>query len=174
MPKQCGAKTRSGQPCKGKAMTNGRCRMHGGKSTGAPGNTNAVKAGSLYSQYLTPDEQADYQALQLGDVDHELRLTRIRLARALKNEQEKGDTPEIDTVIQRKGGGRSAVAGEVHRKRRDYAQLIDRLTARIESLEKTRAELLKQGAGADDDPPEPRTFTYSVIDGRKPADADAD
>lgn len=27
----CGAKTRSGRPCKSKAMPNGRCRMHGGK-----------------------------------------------------------------------------------------------------------------------------------------------
>lgn len=31
---RCGAKTRSGTPCKSPAMTNGRCRMHGGKSTG--------------------------------------------------------------------------------------------------------------------------------------------
>ena len=31
---RCGAKTRKGTPCKGPAMTNGRCRMHGGKSTG--------------------------------------------------------------------------------------------------------------------------------------------
>jgi hypothetical protein len=31
---RCGAKTRQGTPCKGPAMKNGRCRMHGGKSTG--------------------------------------------------------------------------------------------------------------------------------------------
>lgn len=31
---RCGAQTRAGQPCKGPAMTNGRCRMHGGASTG--------------------------------------------------------------------------------------------------------------------------------------------
>ena len=31
---RCGAKTRSGAPCKAPAMANGRCRMHGGKSTG--------------------------------------------------------------------------------------------------------------------------------------------
>ncbi len=31
--KQCGAKTRSGEPCKNTAvMANGRCRLHGGKS----------------------------------------------------------------------------------------------------------------------------------------------
>ncbi|MHC4558608.1 MAG: HGGxSTG domain-containing protein [Planctomycetota bacterium] len=31
---RCGAKTRKGTPCRAPAMTNGRCRMHGGKSTG--------------------------------------------------------------------------------------------------------------------------------------------
>jgi hypothetical protein len=31
---RCGAKTRLGCPCKGPAMANGRCRMHGGASTG--------------------------------------------------------------------------------------------------------------------------------------------
>ncbi len=31
---RCGAKTRKGTPCMAPAMANGRCRMHGGKSTG--------------------------------------------------------------------------------------------------------------------------------------------
>lgn len=30
----CGAKTRAGTPCKGQPIPNGRCRMHGGASTG--------------------------------------------------------------------------------------------------------------------------------------------
>jgi hypothetical protein len=34
MRKLCGAKTRKGGSCKGLAMANGRCRMHGGPSTG--------------------------------------------------------------------------------------------------------------------------------------------
>jgi len=34
---RCGAKTRSGAPCRSAAMPNGRCRMHGGGSPGAPG-----------------------------------------------------------------------------------------------------------------------------------------
>lgn len=32
--KRCGAKTRRGTPCQSPAMRNGRCRMHGGASTG--------------------------------------------------------------------------------------------------------------------------------------------
>jgi hypothetical protein len=33
---RCGAKTRAGPPCRQPAMKNGRCRLHGGKSPGAP------------------------------------------------------------------------------------------------------------------------------------------
>jgi hypothetical protein len=46
---RCLARTRSGKPCQSPAMVNGRCRMHGGLSPGAPkGNRNAWKHG-LYS-----------------------------------------------------------------------------------------------------------------------------
>ena len=31
---RCGARTRTGMACKGPAMPNGKCRMHGGASTG--------------------------------------------------------------------------------------------------------------------------------------------
>ena len=34
MALRCGARTRAGCPCAGPAMPNGRCRLHGGKSTG--------------------------------------------------------------------------------------------------------------------------------------------
>lgn len=37
---RCGATTRKGTPCKAPAMKNGRCRMHGGASTGAPQGCN--------------------------------------------------------------------------------------------------------------------------------------
>jgi hypothetical protein len=43
---RCKARTRSGAPCLQAAMANGRCRMHGGPSPGAPrGNSNAVTHG---------------------------------------------------------------------------------------------------------------------------------
>lgn len=32
---RCGTRTRAGPPCQSPAMANGRCRMHGGASTGA-------------------------------------------------------------------------------------------------------------------------------------------
>jgi hypothetical protein len=43
---RCGAKTRKGKSCQAPAMKNGRCRMHGGQSTGPPkGTQNALKHG---------------------------------------------------------------------------------------------------------------------------------
>jgi hypothetical protein len=43
---RCGARTRSGNPCQSPAMPNGRCRLHGGPSPGAPaGNRNAFRHG---------------------------------------------------------------------------------------------------------------------------------
>ena len=48
MPPACGARTRSGSPCRALAMRNGRCRMHGGASTGPK-----TSAGLLRSQTST-------------------------------------------------------------------------------------------------------------------------
>lgn len=43
---RCLARTRRGTACQSPAMPNGRCRIHGGKSPGAPkGNRNALKTG---------------------------------------------------------------------------------------------------------------------------------
>jgi hypothetical protein len=44
--RRCGARTRRAGRCQSPAMPNGRCRMHGGPSPGAPkGNRNAFKHG---------------------------------------------------------------------------------------------------------------------------------
>jgi hypothetical protein len=46
LSRRCGAQTRSGSQCQSPGMANGRCRMHGGPSPGAPkGNRNALKHG---------------------------------------------------------------------------------------------------------------------------------
>jgi hypothetical protein len=50
---KCRARTRSGQPCQAPAMPNGRCRMHGGTSPGAPkGNKNAFKHGRYTAEAI--------------------------------------------------------------------------------------------------------------------------
>ena len=54
LSRRCGARTRSGSPCRSPAMPNGRCRMHGGRSPGAPrGNKNALKHGGYTAEAVT-------------------------------------------------------------------------------------------------------------------------
>lgn len=151
---QCGAKTRSGEPCKRHAVPGAkRCKLHGGHNKPAKkGNKYAAKPGGLYSAYLTPEEKRIAAALTLGSVDEEIRLTRIRLMRALRLEDERADTAELESEVEREGAEKVSAKYERHLKVRDYAGLIDRLTARIAMLEKTRAELNKDiPPGGDDD-----------------------
>lgn len=50
---RCSAQTRTGPPCQSPAMKNGRCRMHGGKSKGAPrGNSHAFKHGRYSAERI--------------------------------------------------------------------------------------------------------------------------
>lgn len=59
---RCGAKTRSSMPCKSPAVRgNKRCRMHGGKGSGAPiGNRNTYKHG-----FTTQESIADRKLVRL-------------------------------------------------------------------------------------------------------------
>ena len=46
-------------PCRSPAMTNGRCRMHGGASPGTPaGNTNAFKHGLFIAAAIAERREA--------------------------------------------------------------------------------------------------------------------
>lgn len=168
----CGAKTRSGSPCKSKAMTNGRCRMHGGKSTGAPkGNQNNLKAGGIYSQYFTAEEKKISAELELGSLDDELRLTKIRLMRALKAEaeqQEQIEQLELDSYSESPAviGGLpddEEIIKVKQFKRRDYGAIIDRLTARIESLEMRRASLVQMSLDVERKQLENKSLSEAII-----------
>lgn len=153
MANLCGAKTRADGRCRKSQMPNGRCRYHGGMSTGPKTpNTrmNAFKLG-LYSKQLLPDEVKLYREIKLGNVDEELTLTRIRLRRALQAETAAAGLPELSEIITRDLVGEEGSARDEKSIVRDYSALIDKLTARIESLEKTRADLLKASEGGDPD-----------------------
>ncbi|MGS0546540.1 HGGxSTG domain-containing protein [Pseudomonas parakoreensis] len=118
----CGASKRgNGEPCKRHAVPgSSRCKLHGGKSTGPKdparpiGNSRAAKPGSIYSQYLTEEERADFNAVELDQIDDELRLTKVLLGRVL------------------------LATGE------GYDLLADRYLGRIESLTKTKEELISK------------------------------
>jgi hypothetical protein len=87
---KCGARRkRDGQPCQQHGMkTNGRCRVHGGASTGAPlGNTNNYKHGFYYNA-LSAEEKALWpEAVAMGSganaLESDLALMRVKLQRLL-------------------------------------------------------------------------------------------
>jgi len=146
MDRLCGAKTRRGGICQRiPAEGKDRCRWHGGLSTGNQKGTqsaNAWKHG-IYSKKMTGEELIIAQGLTFGRVDDELRLTKIRLMRALNAENERGNTLEIDSSVERDGGGKMVVRAEEIFKVRDYSTMIDRLTGRIQSLERDRLFLVE-------------------------------
>jgi hypothetical protein len=119
---QCTAKSkRSGVQCNSHAVKEKtKCRMHGGKSTGKPGNKNAKKENGVYSKFLSEeDKQLEQTSVSLlGKLDSELSIARIQLARALK-----AQTNDPDSL-------------------KDFPKTIDLFLGRINSLEKTRKELL--------------------------------
>ena len=83
---QCGAKTRSGEPCKSKAMTNGRCRMHGGKIPRGAASPHFVTG--RYSKDLPTRLAARYEEARtdpdLLNLNAEIQLTYALLGEALK------------------------------------------------------------------------------------------
>ena len=144
MAKQCGAKKRNGEPCPARPMPNGRCRMHGGASTGPKDSTNssrnALKHG-IYATRLSEDELALRQELKRGSVDEELDLMRLRLRRALEAEHQANGEPELDEEIERDISSEIGARTEKKKRVRDYVSIIDKIVARIETLEKTRLTL---------------------------------
>ena len=146
-----------------------RCRLHGG-ITKIKGNVSAAKPGALYSKFLTDEERQRFDTMELGGVDNELKLLKVRLERYLKAEAAEGkDALELESRTERDGGGPATVEEERTYKKKDWRLLIERLSARIESMEKTRKELLEGGGGSEGEEPTPQTFVFEVVDGRKEA-----
>lgn len=145
---KCGAKTRSGGPCQSKQMANGRCRMHGGKSTGSPGNTNAATHG-FYSDALLPNERELYSRAAPGSVDDEIRLAKVKLFRYVQAAGSVELHEMVDgalEVIRKQGTDMKGIdfdRRELKVAAPDYADLIIRTLDLIRKLELARLALLK-------------------------------
>jgi len=67
---RCGAKNRRGSPCECPAMSNGRCRLHGGLSTGAKTREGierirqAVTKHGYYSEWARAERKKNQEMLQ--------------------------------------------------------------------------------------------------------------
>lgn len=159
----CGAKRRNGQPCQKHAMANGRCRLHGGvsKDAGAPkNNKNSVKAGSIYSKFLTDDENSFVDAVEIGDLTHEIKLAKLQVLRIQKEMQANKDGADLELssaqVVERDGTKTTTM----QKQRRDYHGLLDRALGRVASLELAQKARL-EGVVVDDEI-EPKAIVFEV------------
>jgi hypothetical protein len=160
---QCKAFARStGAQCQAKAVPGKEvCRVHGGASEGAPKENQNAKKHGIYGKHLTEEEKADFDdvSAKLGSLDAEITLLRFRLMRALDAEAKawEADPKNGLEVIQahEREASEFGPGDETVRKRVDYGEHVERIARRIESLERTRAELAKlarENPDADDSP----------------------
>lgn len=151
----CGAKSRSGIPCQSRPVNGkNRCRMHGGNNPGQPkGCKNARKYG-IYEAGLTDAEKETYFEIPLGNLDHEIRVIKIQLARALKAQQEstsKSFVQKDTKTVSETRTDNTLEREEKTRREPDFARIINSFTGRITSLENTRAAILSEGVTDDVD-----------------------
>lgn len=150
---ECGAKTRAGGQCKAPAMKNGRCRVHGGASTGNPrahGNTSAVKHGFYSKALLDDEERALYDQAAPGSVDDEIKLAKVKLFRYVKASGSIELQDMVDgalEVIRKQGEDMRGVdydRRELKVAAPDYADLIIRSLDLIRKLELARVQMLEK------------------------------
>jgi soluble cytochrome b562 len=83
---------------------------------------------------------------RVGAVEEELLVARLQLRRALRAQARADELPdgmEVAETVERDGSEKTAGRSEVKKKLRDYPAIINTMLGRIESLEKTRLDLLK-------------------------------
>jgi hypothetical protein len=102
----------------------------------------------IYSDLIPADDLPYIASIQdnVGAVEDELLVARLQLRRALKAQARADDLPdgmEVSEIIEREAAERLAGRNEIKQKLRDYPAIINTLLGRIESLEKTRVDLLK-------------------------------
>ena len=161
----CGAKTRGGGRCKKAPLTGKkRCRLHGGLSTGAkvPNvKNNAFKHG-FYSDALQPDEKKLWDRVEIGTVDDEIKLMKIKLHRLVKLSGSEDVADLVDAAIEvtQKMDTHPKVGtfdkSEIKVKAARYGDLIIQALDSIRKLEMARLnlalgkrELDKDDAGAN-------------------------
>lgn len=170
----CGARTRGGGTCQKHALTGStRCKLHGGAASKAnKGNVHAVKHG-FYSDALLPDEKLLYERAEVGSLDDEIRLARVKLHRFVKLSGSNDLMEMIDgalEVTRKQGLAFDQVEKEMlpFDKREikaaapDYADLIIRQIDLIRKLELARKDLM-----TDEDNGAPESIRITVRRAKK-------
>ena len=169
---KCGAKTktRNGRPCQNNAMSNGRCRLHGGLSTGPPKGTQNHYDYGIYAAGIKDEEKEIYKEIKIGSLDEDIRIMKMQLMRAVKAQKEFEEVNigvELETV-EKKGLVFQKIEdgwkkSEITKKHPNFRKIIFQLSGRIAKLELTRDVILRSVAT-----PTSTTLFVSFGDGDDP------
>lgn len=175
--KICGAKTRSGGECARFAIKGkNRCDLHGGKSTGPKkgiekSKKNATTHG-FYTDALKKDEKELWERVEIGSIDDEIKLMRIKVFRLVKLAGDESLQDLIDAAIEitRKQGDDPRLGAfdktEIKVRAPQYADLIFAGIAEIRKLEMQRLQMmqLKKELDADDADDNSHIRGFDLID----------
>lgn len=159
-PKLCGAKTRTGRPCRNYAMPNGRCRLHGGKSTGPKdksklkGNKHRLTTGeyeAIWEDTLTEEEKALFYEIELDKlkaVENEIKLVEIR-ERRMMNRIKKLKQVDMVALEEEKG---VVMGKEVNvTKSVNNLQLINDIEEALTRVQNTKHRLIQEKHRIEED-----------------------
>lgn len=143
---RCGAKTRAGRTCQNAQMTNGRCRMHGGSSSGAPANNQNARKYSIYSRILLPDELETLEQqdrMKLMDLEDEIIIATAQLKRVWGAEIVNQDAAlrASPPKAQRKIRKKRKASGKSHRP--DHPRMVHRLLDKLDKLKRQWMEIMR-------------------------------
>lgn len=129
----CGAKTRAGTPCQNYAMSNGRCRMHGGKSLRGLAATDQ-RANLRHSKYIPGRLLERYQTAaadsELLELRQEVALVDARLSDLLQR-VDTGESGKLwADVFSTWEDMKTAVAAKDKKKQQQAAAKLDALISR--------------------------------------------
>lgn len=136
----CGARNRgNGLPCKMKAMPNGRCKYHGGMSTGPKNKKehlkySALKHGLYADVGLHREELSIYPHVKIGNLEEEIKILKMKLRRLWQLQKEwEEDQKKISEEVE------GSKAGKVGKFTRKYF--------RVNSIEDSEGESLNVKTG---------------------------
>lgn len=136
-----------------------RCGRHGGAAGARRGNLNALRHG-IYVCSVLPGEEEIYNAIPVGDLDSEIRITKLRLRRAFIAERQQHerlvseDRAERVKVMEIESEDvqyeppktpddkPKVVESKVTRRVRDYGRQIHDLITQLVKLENQRSLML--------------------------------
>lgn len=127
----CGVRQMNGVLCKAPVIRNGKCAVHKDMSNITHG---------FYTKALSEEERLEYDIIAVGELDNELRITRIILRRILTKQKNDGSrlqkTKTVEVESENNGDTNTTIKECI-----DYPTIISKYLTQIGRLEGIKAQI---------------------------------